>query len=528
MASAPPCLGLFPLSRSKESSKDGTSSTMERQRSTATLFGSPPRCRASTPVDEGTPPSPDYELLSPAPRETSQARSDVSSPAFLSPASRASGRSVEEIADESLHHIDSPVGPVAARNVTVPAELPQPSQDPEEVLWCRLGTATLSKKGLQGYGLPLLPTSAFELSRMEGQDVIRILNPLDPVSFRYLDCLPAFVPQAMQAVSRKTLNGRALRLLSFTQPNLVARRHSDEASVLLPQFPLSSTSADKLRLAKGFGDETRVHPVKPLIPVSFENPEDNLLLGFLQAEPLSPTSHRLREESGSRTNDPLTPVQRLTDTDLRRTARSMTSVSAAFQAIRAIAGAKEDEHLLAIRRICEMAEQDVLDKLTYDVTKAVHYRRNIIQASLMNMPQEEVRNGLLALPLASSSGSLLHESASDSIDKALAGPASRPLAVIKAKAKVTPRPSQKAGPSKQPPPPRSRPEERAKGISGRRRTFLQLKDTDHATRRRTRANVAPVCPPPRHQAAPRQPSSSAARSSRSAAPARSKRPPGQH
>jgi hypothetical protein len=79
-----------------------------------------------------------------------------------------------------------------------------------------------------------------------------------------------------------------------------------------------------------------------------------------------------------------------------------------------------------IETLLDCFEADVRLNTQYQLSRAVHQRRNLVLESTSAMPQPDIREAIQRLPLATGP-TLVHESSAEVISKVLMVPASRPL-----------------------------------------------------------------------------------------------------
>lgn len=185
---------------------------------------------------------------------------------------------------------------------------------------------------------------------------------------------------------------------------------------------------------KGFGDEASRPPMQPNVPLSSEGPKLQGLLDFLEAAPLSPTSHKLHKRYGDRrsTIDP-PKAERDSDHEYRRAARTALGVRLAWSLLEELVDADSIDALTRIKTIGAVLNsfhKDVDASMDYQVTRAVHHRRNLIDYATLHMPQEDIKQAIRDLPLPTGS-SLFHESAADTVEASLRRPEGRQLAAIR-------------------------------------------------------------------------------------------------
>ena len=206
-----------------------------------------------------------------------------------------------------------------------------------------------------------------------------------------------------------------------------------------PTFRLKKTDdledyAHLMSQPKGFGDEASRPPMQPNVPLSSEGPKLQGLLDFLEAAPLSPTSHKLHKRYGDRrsTIDP-PKAERDSDHKYRRAARTALGVKLAWSFLEELVEADSIDALTRIKTIGAVLNsfhKDVDASMDYQITRAVHHRRNLIDYATLHMPQEDIKHAIRDLPLPTGS-SLFHESAADTVEASLRRPEGRQLAAIR-------------------------------------------------------------------------------------------------
>ena len=185
---------------------------------------------------------------------------------------------------------------------------------------------------------------------------------------------------------------------------------------------------------KGFGDESKRPPQQPHVPLSSSGPKLQNLLDFLEAAPLSPTSHKIHRGYGDRRTTREPPkAERDTDHEYRRAARSALGVKLAWSFLEELSDCGKLDaptKIRAMRTVLDTFRKDVDSTMDYQVIRAVHHRRNLIDFATKDMPQDDIRLAIQELPLPTTS-TLFHESAAAKVEAVLLRPEGRQLAAIR-------------------------------------------------------------------------------------------------
>ena len=210
--------------------------------------------------------------------------------------------------------------------------------------------------------------------------------------------------------------------------------HSPDPSFRLKKAEAMEDYAHLMSQPKGFGDEASRPPMQPNVSLSSEGPKLQGLLDFLEAPPLSPTSHKLHKRYGDRRSTIEPPkAERDSDCEYRRAARTALGVKLAWSFLEELVEKDSIDPLTRIKTIGTVLNsfhKDVDASMDYEVTRAVHHRRNLIDYATLHMPQEDIKHAIRDLPLPTGS-SLFHESAADTVEASLRRPEGRQLAAIR-------------------------------------------------------------------------------------------------
>ncbi|MPC76112.1 hypothetical protein E2C01_070517 [Portunus trituberculatus] len=190
--------------------------------------------------------------------------------------------------------------------------------------------------------------------------------------------------------------------------------------------------ADVVSQAKGFGDKAKRQPLHPHVPLRTKGPKLQRLVSFLEARSLSPISHHLLKDyqEGRTTREP-SKVDRDINHECRRDARSALGIKLAWQFLHNIANLSSTQNKVsAFKAVVDAFQKGVDSNMDYQVTRAVHHRRNLIEFSTRDMPQADVRAAVQDLPLPAGP-TLIHESAAGTIQSTLQKAEGHQLAIIR-------------------------------------------------------------------------------------------------
>lgn len=294
--------------------------------------------------------------------------------------------------------------------------------------------ASSSASGFLVTGLPPVPVGLYSFARSpSGRQVVSFADPSSDPAFEYTLRLKRATTDSLEEPSQKKRNQVLANVVAGSSTSVdwsLSDVWSPTPSFKVPPFDRLTLWASRLRQAKGYGDESSVPPAQPLVPLTFGCEESQRLAGFLQAPPLSPTSHRLRSEGGSRANVEPDKVSRDLDSEYRRVANSSLSVLSAWELLSTMA-AREFPSPLARRFdvVLRAFERDVRVLSDYSMIRAVHHRRNMVERSTHPMPQVDVRQAIRDLPL-SDGATLVHHSAAQVVEDQLRLPETRRLASL--------------------------------------------------------------------------------------------------
>lgn len=355
-----------------------------------------------------------------------------------------------------LLSIQSEATPLQARNRPAP-----PLAIDEDPLMVRgrlyfavpLG-ASSSASGFTCSGLPLVPVGMYSFARSaSGRQVVHFTDTSSAPAFEYALKLKRATADSQEEPSQRQRNQTFANVLAAA-PGSVSWSLSDvwspAPSFVVPPTALLTQWASRMRQAKGYGDESTILPSRPLVPLRFDCDETQRLADFFHAPPLSPTSHQLQTDEGSRYTFEPDRVSKVLDSEYRCAAASSLSVLSAWELLSTMA-AKEFPSPLARRFdvVLRTFERDVRALSEYTMLRAVHHRRNMIDRSTAPMPQDDVRHAVRDLPL-SDGPTLVHPSAAQVVADQLRLPGSRRLAVIPHLRRHQPAASPQPGPSSAP------------------------------------------------------------------------------
>lgn len=363
----------------------------------------------------------------------------------------------EEQRDPSPHRRDlfgtdsdssRPPTPAPEEDLVLPAPLASPAREgPDDGEDLREGKyfyfltseASIKDGNLHLPELPPVPASNLILTREQDRQVVAFRDPtLDP-ALDYIERLPRVGMKKDSSPSQRELvyklnkiihaSGEQANQMSWKVKNVQAHDSPFEVA----EAPQLESFANRLRQPKGFGDESRRLPTTPNVPLCSSGENFQGLLDFLEAPPLSPTSHKISKVYTDRrtTIEPL-KADRDLDSEYRRAGRTATALKVAWEFMEEVAvqdDLKPLARLKIMRSVLKAFKKDLDANMDYQVTRAVHHRRNLIQFSTRQMPQEDIRLAIQDLPLPRGP-TLFHESAAERVTETLLRPEGRELKAI--------------------------------------------------------------------------------------------------
>lgn len=463
---------LLALQQAQASSPARRSRSRERRRRLRSLSASPDRSPAAHDSRSSSSDKEEEErLLSPHRRDLFGTDSDSSRPPTPAP----------ERETAVLDPLASP-----------PRRGHEVEEETEGKFFYFLTSETSIKDGnLQLPGLPPVLASNIILRKEKDRQVVAFQDPtLDP-ALDYIERLPRVGMKKDSAPSQRELvyslnkivhaSGDHLNRLSWKVKHVQAHDSPFEVA----EAPQLENFANRMRQPKGFGDESRRPPTSPNVPLCSSGENFQGLLDFLEAPSLSPTSHRISKVYADRrtTIEPL-KADRDLDSEYRRAGRTATALKVAWEFLEEVADLddlKPLARLKIMRSVLKAFKRDLDANMDYQVTRAVHHRRNLIQFSTREMPQEDIRLAIQDLPLPRGP-TLFHESAAERVTETLLRPEGRQLKAI------PPKPFR--GPTTSRPAPQNHP---APSTS-------RHNQPNHASGRQRTRPTHPKAPPPRRSA----------------------------
>ena len=294
--------------------------------------------------------------------------------------------------------------------------------------------ASLGDNGLSLGSLPPVPSSNVHKALLEGRQAVAFLDPTLYPAIEYVCRLKRAGDKKDWCPSQKEYQRMMRQTVSFLEKHVPSWETVDpqsaEGPVRVKESPRWEAFALTKLQPKSYGDEATRPPSSPIVPITSAGPRLQSLMNFLEAPPLSPTSHKLHRGYGDRrtTREPPKP-DRDTDYEYRRAARSTLGVAMAWEYIKELADCPDVDastRIRAIRAVTDTFQRDVTSCVDYGVTRAVHHRRNLIHMSTQDMPQEDIKVALRELFLSEGT-SLFHESAEAKVEQSLLRPEGRQL-----------------------------------------------------------------------------------------------------
>ena len=298
----------------------------------------------------------------------------------------------------------------------------------------------LDEEGIVARDLPKVSRRCLHLAKKNNRQVVAFLDPSEYPALEYISRLSRVGSEKEQTPSQRDLLRSLNRIVQAGEKHnfgfdwKVEDHLRQDSEFVVNKSEVLEQYADVVSQAKGFGDEAKRPPLHPHVPLRTEGPKLQRLVSFLEAGSLSPTSHHLRKgyREGRTTREP-SKVDRDIDHEYRRAARSALGIKLAWQFLHNIANlpsTSAQNKVSAFKAVVDAFQKDVDSNMDYQVTRAVHHRRNLIEFSTRDMPQADVRAAIQDLPLPAGP-TLVHESAAETIQSTLQKPEGRQLAIIR-------------------------------------------------------------------------------------------------
>lgn len=173
--------------------------------------------------------------------------------------------------------------------------------DPDEVYYFLPQEASSNDQGLSVPGWPTVPVGLYSFARTAaGRQVVCFVDPMNDPAFSYADTLRHVTADSTEEPSQTDKVRRLTNLVvaskdvtPWTISDTIERRPFRRVHAVPQQM---TDLATRVRMAKAFGDESRLVQAHSHVPLQFQCLESQRLADFLQAPPLSPTSHLLRRK----------------------------------------------------------------------------------------------------------------------------------------------------------------------------------------------------------------------------------------
>lgn len=336
-------------------------------------------------------------------------------------------------------HLTAP-NPEEIQVKITPHSLGSEAMRPELTYYHLSSDAQLNEDGLTAPDLPQVPRRSLHLAKRNGRHVVAFLDAFEYPALEYISHFNKVGTRKDVSPSQRDHLRSLNRILQAGDQHHVGLswhvqdHDSQDGEFEINLLEALEEYADEVSQPKGYGDETRRPPLQPHVPLRTRGPKLQRLIDFLEAGSLSPTSHHLRKshQDGRTTREP-PKAERDTDHEYRRAARSALGIKLAWHFLKDIARfptLSSHNKVRTINSVLDVFQKDVDSTMDYQVTRAVHHRRNLIQLSTKDMPQADVRAALQDLPLPAGP-TLFHESAAATIETTLQRPEGRQLAIIR-------------------------------------------------------------------------------------------------
>ena len=310
---------------------------------------------------------------------------------------------------------------------------------PETDYYWLTSDAHIDVNGLTMANLPPVPQVSIHRATIAGRQAVAFLNPNLYPAIEYICRLRRTGVRKESSPSQRDFQ-RALNQVVHAhegQDNFswsVEDPLSPESAFVIKQSPTLEEYAHTMSQPKGFGDEGKRLPPSPVVPIRSEGPKLQNLISFLEAGSLSPTSHKIGSfYSDRRTTREPPKSERDTDHEYRRAARSALGIKMAWELMRELAESQQldaPSKVRAFTTVLDVFQKDVTCSMDYQVTRAVHQRRNLIDFSTKDMPQEDIKLRIQELPLPTGN-TLFHEDAAAKVEESLLRPQGRQLQPIR-------------------------------------------------------------------------------------------------
>jgi hypothetical protein len=280
-------------------------------------------------------------------------------------------------------------------------------------------------QGFQARGLPTVPKGRYQIVLRNHRKVVAFLDSTKIPELQYAAILTKVADDSNKQPTQAEKFKRVLHTLYLNREGV-----EPQQAITMPPSAELEELANQVRQFKGYGDAAKFAPHRPTVPLAVESPHLKALLGFLEADTLSPTSHLLKQEPGAnRASREPSKVHREVDAEFRRAARTAMGVEAMALSLDAILRNPQlppETKVFQSGLVLDCFRAEIRLNTQYQLSRAVHQRRNMIQESTCAMPQPDIREAIQRLPLATGP-TLVHESSAEVINQTLMVPASRPL-----------------------------------------------------------------------------------------------------
>lgn len=327
--------------------------------------------------------------------------------------------------------------PEAQEEEEMTAEVGEQEPDWNEFYWLP-SDARLDDTGLSIRGLAAVPKNGYRLETLRDRPVVSFVDPTHFPALAYAIRLVQVGEKTEPAISQGERVRALNQIVHVLRRSHILPWHTDtqvKDPLVLDEADLFEEFAHTVSQAKGYGDESMRIPSSPHVPLRSLGGKLQGLLNFLEAPPLSPTSHRLHKRYGDRraTKEPPRHEREL-DAQYRRIGRASLGLRLAWELMRKVLDSvdltNQASEITLVKHCLEAFTKDADLIMDHQVTRAVHHRRNLIDMATRDMPQEDIRNAIQDLPLPTST-SLFHESAADTVERSLLRPEGRQLASIR-------------------------------------------------------------------------------------------------
>lgn len=258
----------------------------------------------------------------------------------------------------------------------------------------------MGEDGLKLQGLPLVPKANIHVASIDDRQAVVFLNPNQFPAIEYIYRLARVGIRKETSPSQREYVKRLNRFIhSNGEPNKLSFQIKDplspESSFSIEESGYMEDYSTLMIQPKGFGDEAKRPPQQPHVPLSSTGPKLQNLSDFLEAAPLSLTSHKIHREYGDRTTTREPPKnKRDTDHEYRLAVKSVLGIKFSWSFLEELTNSEKLDLRSKIRAMQTMLDafhKDEDSTMNYHVTQAVHHSRNLIDFATRNMPQDDIR-----------------------------------------------------------------------------------------------------------------------------------------